>query len=239
MLPATARRLLAAASRRPTARPLGTLCAGGQHQQQRSLSRVGAVGAATAGGLVGAMLSPASAEGGTWAWGSGLGADPPPRILPGRRDPFDGVSISPSAISPDPGTFDAQLSASLEAWRANGTRGVWLKLPIEQAQLVSVAASHGFIYHHAEAGYVMMTRWLPDCPSPLPHNASSQVGVGAVVVNDEGKVLLVQEAVGPLRGRDIWKIPTGLLDAREDICDGVVRPRDAFSFCVTQSVPCR
>ena len=60
-----------------------------------------------------------------------------------------------------------------------------------------------------------------------------------MVVNDEGKVLLVQEAVGPLRGRDIWKIPTGLLDAREDISDGVVRPRDAFSFCVTQSVPCR
>ena len=91
-------------------------------------------------------------------------------------------------------------------------------------------------FHHAKPGYVMMTRWLPDCPSPLPHNASSQVGVGAVVVNDEGKVLLVQEAVGPLRGRNIWKIPTGLLDAREDICDGVVRPR-CFSFCVTQ--PCR
>ena len=33
-----------------------------------------------------------------------------------------------------------------------------------------------------------------------------------MVVNDEGKVLLVQEAVGPLRGRNIWKIPTGLLD---------------------------
>ena len=224
MLQATARRLLATASRRPTARPLGTLCAGGQHQQRSLWRRVGAVGAA--GGLAGALLAPASAEGGTWAWGSGLGADPPPRILPGRRDPFDGVSVSPGAISPDPETFEAQLSASLEEWRANGTRGVWLKLPIEQAQLVSVATSHGFIYHHAEADYVMLTRWLPDCPSPLPHNASSQVGVGAVVVNDEGKVLLVQEAVGPLRGRDIWKIPTGLLDAREDICDGVVRPRE-------------
>jgi len=43
------------------------------------------------------------------------------------------------------------------------------------------------------------------------------------VLNDDGKLLLVQEAVGPLRGKDVWKIPTGLLEAGEDIADGCIR----------------
>jgi hypothetical protein len=132
--------------------------------------------------------------------------------------------VIPSSLDADPAAFAKQLDAALQDWMATGRRGVWLKIPIEKAALVEVAVDRGFIYHHAEAAYVMLTRWLPtDSPSPLPANASTQVGVGAVVINDEGKVLLLQEAVGPLRGRGIWKIPTGLLDAREDIQDGVIR----------------
>ena len=158
---------------------------------------------------------------GTWAWaGDQLGAAP----LEVRGDPFDGVAVIPSSLDADPAAFAKQLDAALQDWMATGRRGVWLKIPIEKAALVEVAVDRGFIYHHAEAAYVMLTRWLPtDSPSPLPANASTQVGVGAVVINDEGKVLLLQEAVGPLRGRGIWKIPTGLLDAREDIQDGVIR----------------
>lgn len=67
----------------------------------------------------------------------------------------------------------------------------------------------------------MLTHWLPtDEPNPLPANASTHVGVGALVVNEDGQVLLVQEAVGWTDG---WKIPTGLLNAREDVIDGVLR----------------
>lgn len=56
----------------------------------------------------------------------------------------------------------------------------------------------------------MMTNWLPtDVPSPLPPNASHQVGVGAFVVNEKRQVLVVQEKYGPLRGMDVWKFPTG------------------------------
>eukprot|EP00746_Dinoflagellata_sp_MGD_P070851 gnl/MRDRNA2_/MRDRNA2_289477_c0_seq1.p1 gnl/MRDRNA2_/MRDRNA2_289477_c0~~gnl/MRDRNA2_/MRDRNA2_289477_c0_seq1.p1 ORF type:complete len:198 (-),score=34.89 gnl/MRDRNA2_/MRDRNA2_289477_c0_seq1:40-612(-) len=69
-----------------------------------------------------------------------------------------------------------------------------------------------------------MTHWLPtDEPNPLPPNPSTQVGVGALVVNEEGKVLLVQESHGPSAGKDMWKIPTGLANAREDLKDAVVR----------------
>jgi len=62
--------------------------------------------------------------------------------------------------------------------------------------------------------YVMMTKWLPtDAPNTLPPNASHQVGVGAIVVNDQQQVLVVQEANGPLRGQGVWKMPTGLVHA--------------------------
>ena len=121
--------------------------------------------------------------------------------------------------------------AQLATWTAEGRRGIWLKVPIEMSALVEPAVTAGFVFHHAEAGYAMLTKWLPtDSPSPLPANASTQVGVGAVrhalavlsssascqrfrgirvdtcvvgqvVLNQAGQVLLVQEAVGPTAGK--------------------------------------
>ncbi len=58
-----------------------------------------------------------------------------------------------------------------------GVRGVWLKLPLELSQLVPVATGLGFVYHHAEPEYLMLTKWLPNTPCTLPANASHQVSV--------------------------------------------------------------
>jgi ADP-ribose pyrophosphatase YjhB (NUDIX family) len=52
--------------------------------------------------------------------------------------------------------------------------------------------------------------------SKLPSYASHQVGVGAFVLNSKSEVLVVQEASGPLKGKGVWKMPTGLADAGED-----------------------
>lgn len=73
----------------------------------------------------------------------------------------------------------------------------------------------------------MMTKWLPEHLSDtLPPNASHQVGVGAIVVNSRGEMLVVQEANGPLRGEGFWKMPTGLvLAGRQSVAvfDGPLR----------------
>lgn len=50
-----------------------------------------------------------------------------------------------------------------------------------------------------------------------------QVGVGAFVLNERNQVLVVQEKNGPLKGKGVWKMPTGLLDPAEDVMDGAVR----------------
>jgi 8-oxo-dGTP pyrophosphatase MutT (NUDIX family) len=39
----------------------------------------------------------------------------------------------------------------------------------------------------------------------------------------EPHILVVQEAAGPLRGSGVWKMPTGLVDAGEDVVDAAVR----------------
>lgn len=104
----------------------------------------------------------------------------------------------------------------VQAWRAAGKGGVWLKLPINLSSHVPIATSLGFQFHHAEPEYVMLTTWLQDRPSPLPPSASHQVGVGVLVLNGRGEILVVKERKGPAAKLDIWKVPTGLLDAAED-----------------------
>lgn len=117
----------------------------------------------------------------------------------------------------------AQTVEHVQAWRAQGKGGVWLKLPIDLSGHVPIATSLGFQFHHAEPDYVMLTAWLQDRPSPLPPSASHQVGVGVFVLNDRGEMLVVKERKGPAAKLGIWKVPTGLLDAAEDFSDAAAR----------------
>lgn len=112
-------------------------------------------------------------------------------------------------------------------WRAQGRRGIWLRVPIEKAAYIEPAVAAGFVFHHAEPSYIMCTHWLSLDPNKLPPNASHQVaaptalhahwkllsacackqqgylqvGVGAFVLNERREVLVVQEKNGPLRGQ--------------------------------------
>jgi len=143
-------------------------------------------------------------------------------------DRYGGVIVDQETLPETTEAFTAALQASIEAWIERGVRGVWLKIPLERADLVGPAArACGFRFHHAEPAYVMLTRWLPeDEPDMLPPNASHQVGIGAFVQNGEGKTLLVQERRGPAAAAarpDFWKLPTGLVEQGEDIPAAAVR----------------
>lgn len=142
--------------------------------------------------------------------------------------------------------FDAELAAALKRWVAAGKRGVWLKVPAASARLLGVAIEHGFDFHHAlpgsaarsvrrtadsnggaGGGYVQLTRWLPPSPSPLPPYAFTQIGVGGVVLNSAGEVLMVVEKVsGTAVSQGCWKLPGGLADPGEDF--GVTAAREVM-----------
>ncbi|XP_023516809.1 nudix hydrolase 8-like isoform X2 [Cucurbita pepo subsp. pepo] len=42
----------------------------------------------------------------------------------------------------------------------------------------------GFNYHHAEAGYAMLTFWIPDLSSMLSSDSSHHFGAAAFLIND-------------------------------------------------------
>ena len=41
-------------------------------------------------------------------------------------------------------------SSDMQVWEASGRRGLWLKIPIQKADLVPLAVAAGFYFHHAE-----------------------------------------------------------------------------------------
>ncbi|KAL0310796.1 UNVERIFIED_CONTAM: Nudix hydrolase 2 [Sesamum angustifolium] len=145
------------------------------------------------------------------------------RILEGEEDHHGGVIVEMTNEPLDPVVFASLLKASLSHWRQEGKRGIWIKIPIELVNLVEPAVKEGFYFHHAEPKYLMLVHWLPGTANTLPANASHRVGIGAFVLNEKNEVLVVQEKSGRFRGTGIWKLPTGVVDEGEDICDAAVR----------------
>ncbi|CAN4105976.1 unnamed protein product [Withania somnifera] len=145
------------------------------------------------------------------------------RILAAKEDDYGGVIVEMTNEPLEPSVFASLLRASLSHWRQQGKRGVWVKLPIELVTLVEPAVKEGFYYHHAEPKYLMLVSWLPGTANTIPANATHRVGIGAFVVNERNEVLVVQENSGRFRGTGVWKLPTGVVDEGEDICDAAVR----------------
>ncbi|CAN1121168.1 Nudix hydrolase 2 [Linum perenne] len=120
--------------------------------------------------------------------------------------------------------FVPRLRHSISKWKEQGKKGVWIKLPTAQSNLVHPVIEQGFRFHHAESDYVMLVRWLPEhLPDTLPINASHRVGVGALVVNEKNEVLVVMERNGGFKGTEYWKLPTGVVEEGEDIWAAAVR----------------
>lgn len=77
--------------------------------------------------------------------------DAPPGVLQAKEDMYSGVIVHAEQLTElSAEGFTAALGASLEWWEGLGKRGVWLKVPLAAAALVPLAASRGFIFHHAE-----------------------------------------------------------------------------------------
>ncbi|XP_022977707.1 nudix hydrolase 10-like [Cucurbita maxima] len=143
-------------------------------------------------------------------------------VLDATNDNHGGVIVEMDKAM-DSEVFVPILRASISHWKQQGKKGVWIKLPIELANLVEAVVKEGFWYHHAEPKYLMLVYWIPECAHTLPVNATHRVGVGAFVLNDNKEVLVVQEKSGVLRGTGVWKFPTGVVDEGEDICKAAER----------------
>lgn len=150
------------------------------------------------------------------------GAQPNQDILANSKDSYNTRYILSKEISDCPAEFERKLKSTLEEFRQNKVKGVFLELDIEKYALIGVAKNHGFSFHHTENNTLAMQCWLPNPPNRLPHYASHYVGVGGLVVDwEQRKVLVIKEK----QGNDVftWKIPGGLVDVGEYIGEAVER----------------
>lgn len=136
-------------------------------------------------------------------------------------NPYNGCYIGPEQLPASEAEFSGRLAASVEAWQHHYSL-VWLELPASRAKLISAAVELGFAFHHCTADKLMLSKKLK-ADSYLPLAATHSIGVGAVVLSASGKVLLVQEQ--PLAGRapGYFKLPGGMVDAKEHLADAAIR----------------
>ena len=133
-------------------------------------------------------------------------------------DRFRGVIVVPESIPCEPDAFARELEEGVAAWTNEGYRLAWLSLEWEHAELIPLATSQGFRFHHTWKDSLMLTRRL-SADSFVPPFASHYVGAGGAVLSPDDEILAVVERYGPGH----YKLPGGLVEAGEDIADGVRR----------------
>ena len=143
------------------------------------------------------------------------------QILEATPNRFQGIELDPAALPHDPEEFCTRLSASLQEWKREAFKVVWINIPIERAALIPVATQAGFTFHHSGTDYLLLTKRLE--PNALiPEYATHYIGAGGVVINDREELLVVSE----LHRRSespYYKLPGGALHPGEHIATCVQR----------------
>eukprot|EP00934_Nitzschia_sp_Nitz4_P007876 Nitzschia sp. Nitz4//scaffold49_size126201//62701//63798//NITZ4_003644-RA/size126201-processed-gene-0.70-mRNA-1//1//CDS//3329553155//7866//frame0 len=141
-------------------------------------------------------------------------------------DHYHGVTLHLEEVTVSPEEFKGQLTEALSHWAAESRKGIWIHVPTDRSDLVPICVDLGFEFHHVQGGNLILTKWLPShIPSLLPVGPSYQIGVGALVFKpgDQSQLLVVREITGPTASQGVWKIPTGLLDPKEEITTAASR----------------
>ncbi len=142
-------------------------------------------------------------------------------MLPASPDQFGGIIVDSDDLAEDTDAFAADLAASIDAWRGDGRRLAWLKVPIDRAQLVPVAVRAGFVFHHSNESDVMMVCRLVE-GAFVPMHATHYIGVGGVCINDRNELLVVCER-HRRTAQPYYKLPGGALLPGEHLVDAVLR----------------
>jgi len=143
-------------------------------------------------------------------------------FLSARSNVFGGVEVDPDGLPQDPKGFERVLSASLQAWRAEGYQVVWLEIPVDRASFIPIVVAQGFRFHHCQESSVTLTlRLRADAFVPL--YATHYIDAGGLVLNEARELLVVLERAHRHRRQRYYKLPGGALKPGEHLVNGVIR----------------
>ncbi len=137
-----------------------------------------------------------------------------------EENPYQGVELNPETLPESAsGAFEC-LEETLGELKLKGYQLAWLLLVPERAEAVPAALKAGFEYHHAgpEEGVLLVCRLNPD--AHVPEYATHYIGVGGVVLDEENRLLVIQERH---HVKKHYKLPGGALDPGEHISDAALR----------------
>jgi len=138
-----------------------------------------------------------------------------------QKNLFGGLVVDSADLPVSLPEFTSRLEYSLEVWKSEGVKVVWLAVSRSQAALIPVCTAAGFFFHHAEGEMLQMTCTLVP-GSHIPPYATHYIGAGGVVLREDRRLLVVSERYKQLPGRRL-KLPGGALQGGEHIGAAVVR----------------
>ena len=149
---------------------------------------------------------------------------------------YDGVEIDCAGLEhgllDDAGAFSAALVRTVGALNTMRKGAVYLKVDMQQSHCIPIAATLGFVYHHAEGPSATLLLWLPeDVECKVPPFATHQVGVAGAIV--KGDKLLVVRENSKVNYKHNWKLPGGLVNLNEDLSDAAVREVRVLAYTHT------
>eukprot|EP01084_Bolivina_argentea_P010321 19221_1 len=145
------------------------------------------------------------------------------KVLFHSTDHFNGVRINADKLPLKKSIFKWKLEYSLEKWKKEEKRGIFLKIPIKLSSYLEIALLNGFIIHHARPSYIMLTKWIPTNEmNMIPDYCHTYIACGCFIVNKYKQVAVIQEIWNHGR-KDHWKLPGGAIDRLENIFDAAMR----------------
>jgi len=142
-------------------------------------------------------------------------------LFSGTMDRYRGVTVNSKSEPCSEDQFLPKLTLSLADWTNRNVRVVWFHVSPEQADWVPVLIKQGFSFHHANSDRVALLKWLASTEvSNVPSYAHTLVGVGGMVVNDQGLLLVIQERFST---QPTWKLPGGYVEPGEDLAQAAIR----------------
>lgn len=142
--------------------------------------------------------------------------------LSGTINQYQGINVLPSDLPGTAPAFAAALQTALPIWEHGAIKLVWITIPIERADFIPFCAAAGFQFHHSTQQTLTMVKRLV-ANALLPDYATHTIGVGAVVISAERKILVVLERADISKRPYFYKLPGGMLNPGEHIADGARR----------------